>query len=371
MPNNSYNINVLKVNNEISRLRKVLLHSPNNELSVLNVLNKDSYLFDEIPNLSIANNEHQIFSNILKDNHVEVVYLLDLMKEVLDKNNIKDSFIKDYLSRQNCLDEKIYQELIAIKDNKELILKTMSGIDGKLKAMPDLYFTRDPFTIIGKGIVFHNMHNDARKSERIYGEYINKYHPDFNGPTYLLNSDEYVEGGDVLLLDDGILAIGISERTTYKGAKALSEKLISDGIISKSLLIEIPSKRSCMHLDTVFNRIDINTFVIYQEILENYKLLLIDSNGLKEISHSLKEELSLLLNIENINLLICEDAYEQWNDACNTLCIGPGEIIVYDDNLKMNELYKKAGIKIYPIPAKELIKGRGGPHCMSMPVLRD
>lgn len=371
MPNNSYNIYVLKVNNEIKRLRKVLLHSPNNELNILNDLNKNTFLFDDIPNLSIAKNEHQVFSNILKEHNVEVVYLLDLMTEVLDKNNVKDSFIKDYLKRINCLDENIYEELMNIKDNKELILKTMSGLDGKLKGLPDLYFTRDPFTIINEGMVFHNMNNDVRKNERIYGEYLNRYHSDFKGPAYYFNDGEYVEGGDVELLDEKILAIGVSERTSYKGAKALSERLIKDGIINKALLIEIPSKRSCMHLDTVFNRIDINTFVIYQEILENYKLLLIDSNGLKEINHSLKEELSLLLNIENINLLICEDAYEQWNDACNTLCIGPGEIIVYDDNLKMNELYKKAGIKIYPIPAKELIKGRGGPHCMSMPVLRD
>lgn len=362
---------MLKVNNEIASLKKVLLHRPSSELNVLNNQNKENYLFDEIPDLKIAQNEHDVFYNILKDNGVEVKYLIDLMIDVINKNNLKDIFIKDFLNRINCHDENIYKEFINISDTKEFLINTFNGLNGKIEALPNLYFTRDPFTIIHNGIAIYNMHTDLRKRETIYGEYINKYHDDFKlKEFYTIDLENKIEGGDVELLDDDLLLIGVSQRTNFKAADYLINKLINEGIIKKGLIMEIPAKRSCMHLDTVFNRFDTNKFVIYKEIYEQVKLYLIDDKGLHYLNDNLCNVLSNLLNINDLKLLICDDENEQWNDACNTLCIKPNEIIVYDVNEKMNKLYKELGTKIHLIPSKELLKGRGGPHCMSMPLER-
>ena len=362
---------MLYVKSEVSTLKKVLLHRPGEELGILNEDNMQDYLFDELPDLAVAQKEHDFFAKILKDNGVETVYLPDLMEEVLNKNDIKDAFIKDFLRRQDCHDEGIYNDLLKIRDNKELIIKTMSGFDGRLKAIPNLYFTRDTFTIIGEGIAIYNMHTDVRRREGIYGEYINRYHPDFKAKEYYRIDMPYqIEGGDVLLLSDDCIAIGVSERTSLDAAVLLAGNLMKDGIIKKALAVEIPSRRACMHLDTVFTRFSFSKFVIYDEIYRNLKLKLIDENGVRDINESLEKTLCDLLGIEDLLLLKCSDPREQWNDACNSLCIAPDKIIVYDINEEMNRKYTQAGAAVFTIPSKELIKGRGGPHCMSMPLIR-
>ena len=362
---------MLKVNDEISTLKKVLLHRPSIELKILNDQNKDDYLFDEIPQLDLMIKQHDAFSKLLKENNVEVIYLLDLFKDILKQDNIKELFIKDYLNRSLIYDEKIYNELIKLNDD-DLINQIITGISGKTEAMPNLYFTRDPFTIIHNDIAIYNMHTELRNKETIFGEYINLYHPFFKANNYYdLNIDSHIEGGDVLLLNKDIIAIGISERTSFLAAKTLSNNLINAGIIKKALFIEIPSKRACMHLDTVFTQIDYDKFVVYKKIYDNAKLYLFNEDNLIELNNNLKDVLSQLLNINDIKLLFCDDSNEQWNDACNTLCIAPNKIIVYDLNQKMNNEFKKLGTTVITMPSSELVKGRGGPHCMSMPLLRE
>ena len=352
-------------------MRKVLLHRPGKEIAFLNKDNMEDYLFDELPDIATAQKEHDIFAQILKDNGVKTVYLMDLMEEVLNKNPVRDSFIKDFLKLQNCTDERIYVDLSAISDDRQLLEKTASGFDGRLKALPNLYFTRDTFTIIGDGLALYNMHTDVRRRDTVFGDYINRYHPDFRAVKYYdVDLPYQIEGGDVLLLSDDCIAIGISERTSLDAAVLLAGKLIRDGIIRKALAMEIPSKRACMHLDTVFTRFAFNKFVIYDEVYKTLKLKLIEEDGITEIGDSLETTLCALLGIDDLKLLRCESSREQWNDACNSLCIGPDRIIVYDINEDMNRKYEEAGATLYTIPSGELIKGRGGPHCMSMPLIR-
>ncbi len=362
---------MLCVKSETASLKKVLLHRPGKEMAFLNKGNMNDYLFDELPDMDTAQKEHDVFSQILRDNGVETVYLMDLMKEVLDNNDVRDSFIKDFLMMQDCDDERIFNDLLSIKDNRELLEKTVSGFDGRLKAVPNLYFTRDTFTIIGKGMALYNMHTDVRRRETVYGEYVNRYHPDFKAVKYYDPGLPYqIEGGDVLLLSDDCIAIGISERTTMNAAVMLARNLIKDGIIRKALAMEIPSKRACMHLDTVFTRFSYNKFVIFNEVYKTLKLKLIDEYDIKDVSDNLETALCSILDIDDLRLLQCYDPKEQWNDACNSLCIGPDKIIVYDINEEINRKYIEAGATLYTIPSKELIKGRGGPHCMSMPLIR-
>lgn len=368
---------MINVRNEIKTLRKVLLHRPGNEFKILNETNKEEYLFDELPDLKEAIKEHDNFANILKKEGVEVYYLEDLASEVLKDEKVKEEFIKEYLNDQSCSDTKIYQELLAIQDSKKLVLETMSGLNGKLKAIPNLYFTRDTFTIIGNGIALYHMHTDVRNREVIYGKYINKYHPDFKLPVYYDRNDkDLIEGGDVMLLDDKTLIIGKSERTGFDAAYKLAKNILkNDKQYENVLLMEIPSKRACMHLDTVFTRFDDNKFVVFDEIFETLKLKIIDRNNIYEISDNLETTLNKLLKREDIKIITCGNnenkVAEQWNDACNTLCISPNKFIVYDINETTNKKFEKEGATLIKIPSKELLKGRGGAHCMSMPLLRD
>lgn len=367
---------MIKVTNEISTLKKVLVHRPGKELGILNKENMNEYLFDELPDLKMAQMEHDIFTNILRKEGVEVYYLTDLMVDVLKEEKVKEEFIKEYLNDQNCTNNKIYEQLLAIKDNKTLVEETMSGFNGKLIAMPNLYFTRDPFTIIDNNIALYHMHTNIRNREVIYGKYINKYHKEFKLNTlYERDYDTLIEGGDVMLLNKENMIIGISERTTLNAALKLANNVInSTSSIKQALLMEIPSKRACMHLDTVFTRFDKNKFVIFDEIYQTLKLKLVDKNGLSEINDSLLETLSKLLNRNDIKIITCgnkdNEVLEQWNDACNTLCISENKFIVYDCNTTTNQKYIENNATLYKLPSKELLKGRGGAHCMSMALTR-
>ena len=369
-------ISMINVVDEISTLKRVLVKRPGQEIGILNNTNKEEYLFDEIPDLKVAQKEHDIFTNILRQEGVKVDYLEDLMTEVLKDKKVKEEFLKEFLNDQNCSDDQIYQELLNIKNEKELVDKTMSGFDGKLIAMPNLYFTRDPFTIIGNHIALYHMHTTIRNREVIYGKYINKYHKDFGLPILYMRNDEFqIEGGDVMLLNNETMIIGISERTVIDAACKLAKNIIDSSLSIKQILfMEIPSKRACMHLDTVFTRFDKNKFVVFDEVYQIMKLSLFDKNGITQINDSLTITLNKLLNATDVKIITCgnkdNEVIEQWNDACNTLCIAPNKFIVYDINATTNEKYLNEGATIYKIPSKELLKGRGGPHCMSMALKR-
>lgn len=364
---------MINVIDEISTLERVLVKRPGDEIGILNKDNMEEYLFDEIPDLKKAQKEHDIFTDILRKEGVQVDYLDDLMAEVIKDEKVKKEFLKEYLIDQNCNSDKIYQELLNIKDEKVLVNKTMSGFDGKLIAMPNLYFTRDPFTIIGNQIALYHMHTNIRNREVIYGKYINKYY--FKLPVLYTRNDKFqIEGGDVMLLDKESMIIGISERTTLDAACALAKNIINSSLTIKQVLfMEIPSKRACMHLDTVFTRFSNNCFVIFDEIYQTLKLKIFNKDGISHINDSLECTLSKLLK-RDVKIIKCgnkdNEVLEQWNDACNTLCIAPNKFIVYDINATTNEKYIKEGATIYKIPSNELLKGRGGPHCMSMALKR-
>lgn len=215
------------------------------------------------------------------------------------------------------------------------------------------------------------MRTNIRHREGIYGQYINKYHKDFHLTTvYERTYEEQIEGGDVLVLSKDVIVIGISERSGYKAANRLALNLFEKTNIQTVLTIEIPSKRACMHLDTVLTRINENTFVFYDKITNLIKLKIINKEGTKDINKSLKETFSDLLKIKNIKFICVNKPLDQWNDACNSLCIAPNNIVVYDINKNINKKFISDNIKVNTIPSKELLKGRGGPHCMSMPLIR-
>lgn len=404
----------INVKSEIKPLKKVLLHRPGRELLNLTPDTLQELLFDDIPFLKVAQEEHDAFARVLRANDVEVVYLEDLMAEVLDLDSaIREKFLKQFIVeggiRTNKYQRIIYDYLNQIKDNKTLVLKTMEGINVNeltrnienslvdlvseeskmvLAPMPNLYFTRDPFASIGHGISLNRMYSVTRNRETIYAEYIFNYHPDYKGIVekwYDRYDSFHIEGGDILNLTEDTLAIGISQRTEPDAIDSLAKNIFNNpkSTIKKILAFNIPNSRAFMHLDTVFTQIDVDKFTVHPGILgplEVYEITAgddVEEVKVHKIEDTLEHILEDALGIEKVTLIKCggEDRIaaerEQWNDGSNTLCIAPGVIVVYERNDVTNALLEKHGLKVLTIPSAELSRGRGGPRCMSMPLWRE
>ncbi len=403
------------VNSEIGPLKKVLLHRPGKELEHLVPQELERLLFDDIPYLALARNEHDRFADILRENGAEVVYLEDLMAETLQANpGLKEIFIRQFLAEAGPVANSHTEELSAflseIADERELILKTMSGVTADelrgrltegplvrltsgtrqfvLDPIPNLYFTRDPFASIGCGISLHRMYSPTRCRETIYGQFILKHHPEFAGrvPLYYdRNCPFSIEGGDILNLSGEVLAIGISQRTSPEGIERLAANLFREetSSVKKILVMDIPNFRAFMHLDTVFTQVDRDKFSIHPEILRSLRIYEIclgcgeDRIRAREREESLEDVLRDVLGLDRVTLIRCggkdiiASAREQWNDGANTLCIAPGKVIVYNRNYVTNEILRDSGVEVYEMPSSELARGRGGPRCMSMPLFRE
>ena len=411
--------NVINVKSEIGTLKKVLLHRPGNELLNLTPDTLSRLLFDDIPFLPEAQKEHDEFAHILKENGIEVVYLEDLMAEVLELgDDIENKFIRQFIFEAGIRTPK-YKELVfdylkSFVNKKELVLKTMEGIkieeiprkkrevekslvdlvsdESEFLAdpMPNLYFTRDPFSSAGNGVILNKMYSVTRNRETIYAEYIFNYHPEYKGKInkyYDRYLPYHIEGGDVLNLSNHVLAVGISQRTESGAIDELAKNMFRnpDCEIDTILAFNIPESRAFMHLDTVFTQIDYDKFTFHPGIMDTLEVFEItegdipDSDedlNVKKVEGSLEEILERYLG-RKVTLIPCaggeriSSEREQWNDGTNTLCIAPGVVVVYDRNNITNNILREHGIKVLEMSSAELSRGRGGPRCMSMPLVRE
>ena len=402
------------VRSEIKPLKKVLLHRPGRELLHLTPDRLPELLFDDIPFLKVAQQEHDAFAQILRSNGTEVVYLEDLMAEVLKLHPEQTKpFLYQWLSEGNIKtrrwQDKLYEYLIGNFEGKALVEKTMEGITLKemggasayslqdliapaddliVDPMPNLDFTRDPFASVGTGVFLHKMRFPTRCRETIYADYIFRFHPDFEGLVkryYDRDGHANIEGGDVLNLTEDTLAIGISQRTSPDAIEEASRNLFADpeAKIRTVLAFDIPSCRAFMHLDTVFTQIDYDKYTIHPAILGPLTVYEITPGvsdptdlHIRRIDSKLEDILAKYTRTDHVKLINCggddliASAREQWNDGSNTLCIAPGKIVVYERNDVTNAILRDEGIQVLEMPSAELSRGRGGPRCMSMPIIR-
>ena len=403
---------MVKVFSEIGKLKKVLLHRPGEELENLTPKYLDDLLFDDIPYLPLAQKEHDAYAEAFRKEGIEVVYLVDLVAEVLDISlDIKKEFISQFIKEAGVTSDTITglleNYLLSFKDTKEMVLKIISGIKKKevpgyekrnlsdfvgdypfvTDPIPNLYFTRDPFACIGSGVSLNKMYSITRRRETIFGEYIFKYHKDYKDTPLYYNRNELlnIEGGDILVLNDKVLMIGVSERTHPMAIEKLCKNIFykNETSFEMVLAITLPKMRTFMHLDTIFTHVDYDKFTIHHECYEARRIFSIKKDlerpgklKILEYNNKIDEILSKILGYK-VTMIPCggRDSVsadrEQWSDGSNTICIRPGVVIAYERNYITNEVLKSYGIKVITIPSSELSRGRGGPRCMSMPLERE
>ena len=407
----------LHVPSEIGALKKVCLHRPGEELLNLPPFELERLLFDDVPFLEVAQEEHDAFAQILRDQGVEVLYLEKLVAEVFDavpeaRQEFLDQYIAEAGIKGKNMPKVVREKLDSIKDNLEFVQKTMAGLtkaeiemplvssttldsmvntesesDLIIDPMPNLYFTRDPFAVIGNGVNLNRMYSVTRNRETLYGKYIFKYHPDYKDVSLYFRRDAayHTEGGDVLNINEHTLAVGISQRTQAAAIDVMAQNIFwnSDSKVDRILAFDIPNNRAMMHLDTVFTQIDVDKFTIHPAIMGTLKVYELTPGknpgevNIKEMIDTLEHVLEDATGVDQVKLIPCGGgdpiaaAREQWNDGSNTLAVAPGKICVYARNTVTNDVLYQEGMELLVCPSAELSRGRGGPRCMSMPFWRE
>ena len=403
----------IHVYSEIGKLKTVMLHRPGKELENLapDILHR--MLIDDIPYLKIAQEEHDAFAHVLRQQGIKVLYLEDLLAESLTDEKVRRAFLDQLLDessikKQDPLHQLLLnylQELLT----KEMVKTVIAGIRKSeihnstpsladlaedpdypfyLDPMPNVYFTRDQQAAIGSGMTINRMTFRARRRESLFMETILKNHPDFKNATIPVWRDRYhhgrLEGGDELVLNNHVLAVGISQRTSATAITDLAHNLFGHSSYDTILAIKIPHNHAMMHLDTVFTMINYDQFTVHPFILDKagkidiYVLQPDDHNGVKITEkNDLVQVLKENLHLSELDLIPTGGGdpiaapREQWNDGSNTLAIAPGEVVTYDRNYVSNDLLRKHGIIVHEIRSSELSRGRGGPRCMSCRLIRE
>ena len=398
---------------EIKPLKKVLMHRPGEEFLNLTPNTLERLLFDDIPYLKIAQQEHDAYANALRAEGVEVVYLVDLAAEALEAGGrtVRKKFLEQFIDEAGVTSPKVakhcFDYLNAIKDTKEMIRKCIAGIDiselkklGKVSGfyatrdtgrmiidpIPNLYFQRDPMATVGYGATLHKMWSVTRTRESIFMEYVYQYHPFYEDTKLYYDREEpyCIEGGDIQVLSKEVVAIGISQRTEPDAIADFARRLFKDkkNEFKYVLAIDIPDERSFMHLDTVMTQVDVDKFAVQDAIMDISTIYEITPGRggeieIVEIRQSLQKVLEKYLHLNKVELIKCGNGKridaerEQWSDGVNLLCVRPGVVIAYDRNFVTNQTLKKHGVKVIEIPSSELSRGRGGSHCMSMALVRE
>ena len=396
---------------EIGRLRTVMLHRPGRELENLMPEYLERLLFDDIPYLKVAQEEHDAFAACLRNNGVEVLYLADLVAETIAEPEIRSEFVEQFLDEADLQKHRIREILkdyFSEMDDRTLVDTMMAGVrksdirsfeTGKLSdylsfrsddypflidPMPNLYFTRDPFATIGTGVSLHRMHTVTRNRETLFGKFLFQYHPKYKTVPkwYDRGENSSLEGGDILVLSPEVIAVGISQRTQEDSIDKFAHTVLSiSKTFKKILAFDIPKTRSFMHLDTVFTMVDRNKFTVHPNILSEITVFVLTMEDgkvrVREEQGRLEDILKRHLGLAEVTLIKCgsdnpiDASREQWSDGSNTLAIAPGEVVVYGRNYVTNRILEENGIRIHTIPCSELSRGRGGPRCMSMPFIRD
>jgi arginine deiminase len=389
------------VDSEVGRLRTVLLHRPGPELARLTPRNTGSLLFDGIPWVARAQEEHDAFAAALREHGVEVLYLDRLLTEVLaleparaelTEAVLADPRLGDTLRRRvadylRYLDpDRLAGVLVAGLAHEELraggglVYALMDRHDFVIDPLPNLLFTRDSSIWVGDHAGVTSLAMPARRREATLTHAVYRHHPRFVGTPLAYEPHlEHLEGGDVLLLAPGVVAVGVGERTTPAGAERLARRVFDAGLAHTVLVVPIAQQRATMHLDTVCTMVDVDAVLMYPNLagsLVAYPLTADQPDPKLTEPAPFLAAAAAAMGIDRLRVLDTgldpvTAEREQWDDGNNTLAIAPRLCIGYERNVETNTQLELAGIEVIRVPGSELSSGRGGPRCMSCPLVRD
>ncbi|WP_298331009.1 arginine deiminase [Haloactinopolyspora sp.] len=389
------------VDNEVGRLRTVLLHRPGAELKRLTPRNNDTLLFDGIPWVGRAQDEHDAFAEVLRQHGVEVIYLVDLLIEALAIEPARRECIDAVLADPRHGDtlravlrahldalhpEDLAQVLVAgiapeeLSGGRGLVYGLTDQHDFVVDPLPNLLFTRDSALWIGDRVAVTSLAMAARKRETSLTSAIYRHHPRFAGVERVYGPElESLEGGDVLLLGQGVVAVGTGERTTPAGVERLARNVLSRGLAHTVLAVPIAQDRATMHLDTVCTMVDEDAILMYPNVADELTALPVrwdDDDIVVDQPAPFLEAAAKAMGIDALRMIETgldpvTAEREQWDDGNNTLAIGPRLAVAYERNIETNAQLEDAGIEVVRIAGSEVGSGRGGPRCMSCPIRRE
>lgn len=402
------------VDSEVGQLRQVIVHRPGKEMDRLTPSNKDSLLFDDVMWTEQAQRDHDVFADVLRAEGADVLYVQELLAEVLEIPEAREyvsaetfeerwygitgaRYMREYADSLSAADLAEHLIVGITKDelaerigNRASAYFARSGGDFMLlRCLPNHYFTRDTSCWVYGGVSINSMQMPARQRETVNFEAIYRWHPRFTNQDFKLwsgglsDGPATIEGGDVEVIGNGAVLVGISERTTAAGVERLARSVLWNDDKARTVVgLVMKEERAQMHLDTVMTMLNHNTFLKYKHLgmLPSVTITRGESKGEIDVTYAPGEDMHKVmaraLDVPEVRILTTpEDNFAaergQWNDACNVLTVKPDVVVAYDRNTVANEYLESEGIRVIPVPSAELGRGRGGPRCMSCPVERD
>lgn len=385
---------------EVGQLRTVLMHRPGPELQRLTPRHRDRVLLRSLPWLGRARQEHDALSQVLRDEGAEVLYLMQLLQDCLEYQSARDEAIglavadaglgaelRGQLRWQleDLSPESLAQTLVAgltpaeLKFGRGVVFELLDRHDFVLDPLPNLMFTRDSSFWIGDQIAVASMAAPRRRREAGLASVIYRHHPRFAGIKWLYGPDlEHLDGGDVLMLSAGVIAVGVGERTTAAAAERLARNLFDTGLAHTVLAVPMSQRGGNGHLDTACALIDAESVIMHPAVAYTLTAHAITSgpDGLRiSRRRPFLEAAAQAMGIERLQVVDTgtEPAADEdhWDDGANILAVGCRVAVSHERNSRTNARLEDAGIRVIQVPSSELSSVRGGPRCMACPVSRE